>query len=181
MVDSRTEVTTDAATDEATTDRDYRMVEGRTVEASMPPWSPAQIIGLIVGIGFAALGIAAIARTGFHTDHIYTPHADVWNLPHSPLLGLIEIGFGVLMVIASVVPGGARGFMGFLGAISVGFGIVVLVEQQPNRLNDWLAVTHRSGWLYLVVGVVVLLSAILSPVFGGELRRRTVRRKQVVA
>jgi hypothetical protein len=85
------------------------------------------------------------------------------------------------MVIASVVPGGLRGFMGFLGAISVGFGIVVLVEQQPNRLNDWLAVTHRSGWLYLVVGVVVLLSAILSPVFGGELRRRTVRRKQVVA
>jgi hypothetical protein len=172
---------TEVTTDEATPERDYQMVEGRTVEAAMPPWSPAQIIGLIVGIGFGGLGVAAVARTGFDTAHIYTPHAEVWNLPHSPLLGVIEIGFGLLMVIASVIPGGMRAFMGFLGAVSAGFGVVVLVEQQPNRLNDWLAVTHRNGWVYLVVGLVVLLSAILSPVFGGDLRRRTVRSKQVVA
>src|SRR5205085_576705 len=61
------------------------------------PWSPAQIIGLIVGIGFTVLGIAAVATTGFHTDHIYTPHDTVWRLSHSPLLAVCEIGFGVLM------------------------------------------------------------------------------------
>jgi len=87
------------------------VAEGRTVEATMPPWSPLQIIGLIAGIGMGVLGIAAVARTGFDTAHIYTPHDVVWKLPHSPLLGVIEIGFGLLMVLGSVVPGGWRSFL----------------------------------------------------------------------
>lgn len=153
----------------------------RTTEAVMPTWSPAQFVGLIMGVGFAVLGIAAVARTGFNTDHIYTPHDMVWNLPHSPLLGVIEIGFGVLMVLSSVVPGGIRTLMGLLGAASLAFGIVVLVEAVSNRLNDWLAVTHRSGLLFTIVGAVVVLAALLSPVFVGGARRQVVRDEHVVS
>jgi hypothetical protein len=137
-------------------------------------WSPAQIIGLIAGIGMTVLGIAAVARTGFHTDHIYSPHALVWHLPHSPLLGVIEIGFGVLLILASVVPGAARGLMGLLGAIALAFGIVVLVNTSSDNLNlnHTLAVTHRSGWFFVIVGAVVLLAALFSPVFIPRARRR---------
>ena len=143
-------------------------------------WSPAQIIGLVIGIGITVLGFAAVARTGFDTDHIYTPVDDVWRLPHSPLMALIEVGFGVLVILAAVVPGGSRGFMALLGAIALCFGLVVLVEETPNRLNHWLGVIDRSGIFYTVVGGVLLLSAILSPVFTSRTRRHVVRDEQRV-
>lgn len=153
-----------------------RAVEERdTTGAHMALWSPAQIIGLIVGIGFVVLGVASVVRTGFDTSHIYTPHDVVWHLPQSPLFAVIEIGYGVLMILASVVPGGSRWLMGLLGAIALAFGLVIVVGTTPSRLNHWLAVTHRNGWLFVVVGAVVLLAAILSPVFGGSRSHRHVR------
>jgi hypothetical protein len=151
------------------------------IAAATPAWSPAQIIGLIAGIGFTVLGVASIVRTGFDTSHIYTPHTDVWTLPHSPLLGLIEIGYGVLLVLASVVPGGVRWLMGLLGAAALAFGLVIVIGDTPTRLNSWLAVTHRNGWLYVIVGAVVLLAAIISPVFISGTRHRHVHHVQPVA
>jgi uncharacterized membrane protein len=145
-----------------------------------PTWSPAQIIGLIVGIGFIVLGVAALAKTGFDTSHVDRPHDVVWHFAHSPLLGAIEVAYGALLVIASVVPGAARTLMAFLGAVGVAFGLVVLIQSVPNTLNDWLAVTHRNGWLFLIAGGVVLLAAIFSPVFGGSVRREHTTREVAV-
>jgi hypothetical protein len=48
---------------------DGYVAENESVRATMPRWSPLQIIGLIVGIGSAVLGIAAVASTGFDTAH----------------------------------------------------------------------------------------------------------------
>ncbi len=161
--------------DEAYDDRYEEVTREPRVEAT--PWSPAQIVGLIVGIGFTVLGVVALVRTGFHTDHIYTPKAVVWHLSHSPLLALCEIGFGVLMILASVVPGGSRTLMGVLGAIALVFGILILVNASQSDFQNWFGVTHRNGWLYTITGAVVLLSALLSPVFlaGGTASRRRVR------
>jgi hypothetical protein len=164
---------TDVVTD--TPDRDA--TDADVVRRShTPTWSPAQIIGLIVGIGFIVLGVAALAKTGFDTSHVDQPHDVVWHFAHSPLMGAIEVAYGALLVIASVVPGAARTLMAFLGAIGVAFGLVVLIESTPNTLNDWLAVTHRNGWLFLIAGGVVLLAAIFSPVFGGGYRHEHVDR-----
>ena len=93
---------------------DRYVAEGHTAHATMPRWSPLQIIGLIVGIGAGVLGVAAVASTGFDTDHIYTPQHVVGSFPHSPLLGVIEIGFGLLMVIGAAVPGGVRTLLALL-------------------------------------------------------------------
>lgn len=167
------------AVETTTVESEYRERD-RIVDVAVPLWSPLQVIGLIVGIGFGALGVAAVARTGFDTSHIYTPHDLVWRFSHSPLLAVIEIGFGLLMVLGSVVPGGSRGLLGLLGAISVAFGVVVLTESAPNRLNDWLAVTHRNGWLFVITGAVVLVAALVAPVFGGvRHQRRIVQRDQL--
>jgi len=166
----------DRDTDVATTDAPDDVVR----RSHTPMWSPAQIIGLIVGIGFIVLGVAALAKTGLDTSHVDRPHDVVWHFAHTPLLGAIEVGYGALLVIASVVPGAARWLMGLLGAIGVAFGLVVLIETVPNKLNDWLAVTHRNGWLFLIAGGVVLLASIFSPVFGGGYRREHARREVVV-
>jgi hypothetical protein len=156
---------TDVVTDDDGTDAEV------VRRSHTPTWSPAQIIGLIVGIGFIVLGVAALAKTGFDTSHVDQPHDVVWHFAHSPLLGAIEVAYGALLVIASVVPGASRTLMALLGAIAVAFGLVVLIVTEPNKLNDWLAVTNRNGWLYLIAGGVVLLAALFSPVFGGGYRR----------
>ena len=151
------------------------VVDDRVVGRAAPIWSPAQIIGLAGGIGFVILGIAALARTGFDTSHLYSPHAVVWHFSHTPLLGVIEIAFGAVLLLASVVPGGFRSLMALLGAIALGFGLVVLLDVAPHRLFHWLGVTHRNGWLFVIAGAVLLLAALFSPVFGGTKRRRQVR------
>jgi hypothetical protein len=147
-----------------------------STRAAMPLWSPLQLLGLIVGIGFAVLGAVALAQTGFNTAHLDLPHQLVWSFPHSPLLGAIELAFGALMVVGSVVPGGARTLLGLLGGVALVFGIVVLATSLPNRLNDWLAVSHRNGWLYVITGAVVLAAAIFSPIVFTESRERRVVR-----
>ena len=165
-------------------DREYvddpNVVPATYVERDVPrsnamSWSPVQLIGMIVGIGVTVLGIAAVARTGFDTAHFYTPRTSVWHLPHTPLLGVIEIGYGVLMILASVVPGGLRTLMGLLGAAALVLGIVVLAAPS-HRLAHWLAVNHNSGVLFTIIGAVVVVTAIVSPVFFSATPRRQIRR-----
>jgi hypothetical protein len=157
------------------TDRSTEVVDDRDVAAPVATdetvarrrseiaWSPAQIISMIVGIGFIVLGIAAVAKTG--SSHLYTPRMVVWHLGHTPLLAWIEIAFGVLAVIAAVAPGGIRWLMGLLGAAALAAGIVVLVNAAPYHIHQWFDATHTNGWLYVAVGGALLLSAMLAPVF----------------
>ena len=127
------------------TDERSAVVEERAHE--MPPWSPAQIIGLIIGIGMTVLGIAAIAQVGFDTADIYQPQELVWGLPHSPLLAVCEIGFG----------------------------LVIFVDSARDDLTRWFGVSEdRSAWFFVIVGGVTLLAAMLSPVFYPRSHRRMV-------
>jgi hypothetical protein len=158
-----------------TTGRDdvyEEQVEDRVRPA--PVWSVAQVIGLAAGLWFMILGIAAVSNTGFDTSHIYTPHAVTWSFPHSPLLAVIEIAFGVLLLLVSVVPDASTSLVAFLGAIALAFGIVVVTNASSSRLTHWLGVSHRNGWLYTGIGAVLLLAALVSPMLtrGSTYRRR---------
>jgi hypothetical protein len=139
------------------------------------PWSPAQIVGLIIGIGMTVLGVVALAKTGFDTGDIENPKEVVWRMSHSPLLALCELGFGVLLIVASVVPGGLRTLMALLGAIALTFGILILVDAARDDLVRWFGVGDRNGWFFVIIGSVVLLASMLSPVFFGGYSRRRVR------
>jgi len=122
-----------------------------------------QFIGLVIGIGFTVLGIAVVAKTGVDTSHIYQPHTAVWHLSQNPLMGLIEIAFGVLVVLSSVTPGGTRPALAFFGVLSFVFGLIVVTNVAPNHLFNWVAVNHRNGWLFFAVGLVLALPALLMP------------------
>jgi hypothetical protein len=164
---------TNDETDPLVRDRDYERTDDEMVSGSA--WSPAQFYALIVGIGFIALGVAAVASTGLDNDTLYQPQDRVWGLWHSPLLGLIEIGVGVLMVVAGVVPGGLRTLMAFLGAAALAFGIVIFIDAARDDLHEWLGVTTRSGWFFTIVGAVTLIVAMVSPVIVPSARHRRVR------
>ena len=149
------------------------VVEDRAVAAH--PWNPAQIVAILVGAGFVILGIAALARTGIPTEHIHDPQEEVLGFRHSPLLGIIEIGFGALLIMAGVVAGALRSLIAFLGVVSAVFGVLLLVDVAPERLHRWLGVGDPYGWMALIVGVVLLLAAFFSPdVASGRRSQRVV-------
>src|SRR5207245_1306549 len=106
----------------------------------------------------------AIARTGLNPDHLYTPNASVATLHHTPLLALSELAFGALMVWAAFRPLLGRGLTAVLGLAVLGLGVVTIGNIWPARLHHWLGVSHRNGWLFVLVGGVSFLAAVFVPV-----------------
>jgi vacuolar-type H+-ATPase subunit I/STV1 len=128
-------------------------------------WSPAQFVALLVGAAAIVFGIVALAKTGIHGDSLRSPHREVWSFDHTPLLAVVEIGFGVLLVLASVSAGASRALMALLGVLAVAFGVVILVDAWPARMHRWFGVHDRNGWLFVITGAVVVLAGLVLPTF----------------
>ena len=165
-------------TERSTQPDDEGVVDQHETRSRAMAWSPAQIIALMIGGAAIVFGVVALARTGLNTDHWTTPVASVLGVEHTPVLALIEIGFGVLMVFSAMGPGG-RPVMALLSAIALAFGILVVADAWSSSFARWFAVSDINGWLYVVVGAVGIVSATMMPtVYGHE--RRTVRDRRHV-
>ncbi len=138
-------------------------------------WSPAQLIALVLGAAAIVLGVIALARTGVDFSHLTQSHEMVFGLGHTPLLGLAELGFGFLLVLAALFPIVGRNLMTLVGAATLGLGIVVVGGWWSPKLLSWLGAGDRDGWLFIAAGGFVLLTSFFTPVFtwGGP---RVVRR-----
>lgn len=148
----------------------------RRTAVERPPWSPAQLIALAIGIISAVIGVIALTRTGIHADamDVVRSNGPLWQ--HTAWLAIGEIVFGLLMIGAGVVPGGARGLMTFLGILALAFGIAVLVAKSDLRAED------ATGWAFIGAGALSLIAASISPVFwAGDRRVGYSRRREVVA
>jgi hypothetical protein len=121
---------------------------------------PANVLAAVVGLLSIALGISALIRTGLNTDHIFTPTREVLGLPHTPTLALAEIGFGIVLLLAAMMGSFGTFLVAILGAVSLAFGIIVLSESWSDRVHRWTAANHDTGWLFILVGAVFVLTAI---------------------
>jgi hypothetical protein len=111
-----------------------------------------QAVAIVVGIVFFAFGGITLAQAGF------TPlfqHVQVLGLHHTPLMGIIELAFGLFMMGIGAVPGANRTVLVFLGALATGFGIVGMAS--GNALHRSLGMHTENGVLYLIVGLGCLL------------------------
>jgi hypothetical protein len=122
---------------------------------------PANVIAAVVGIFAIALGVWALIKTGLNTDHIFTPSQKVLGLPHTPTLALGEIGFGILLLFAAATGAFGTFLIAVLGAASLAFGVIVLSDSWSGRVHGWTAADHDSGWLFILIGVVFVLAAVL--------------------
>ena len=161
---------------------DDAVAEGEVVHrdtaVERPPWSPAQLVAVILGIVFLIVGGISLARTGVDTNNMnaHFTNTPLWH--HTAWLAIGEIVFGLMMLGAGVVPGGARGLMTFLGMVGLAFGIAVLVA--PNTLHQYFGAHSGTGWAYIVVGAISLVAASVSPVFFTGDRMAYGRRREVV-
>ncbi|MBV8385996.1 MAG: hypothetical protein JOZ68_05485 [Acidimicrobiia bacterium] len=151
-------------------------VATRRSAVERPPWSPAQLIALAIGIIATVVGVIALTKTGIHSNamDVVRSNGPLWQ--HTAWLAIGEIVFGLLMIGAGVIPGGARGLMTFLGILALAFGIAVMVDKTDLRTED------ATGWAFIVAGALSLVAASISPVFfGGTRRAGYARRREVVA
>jgi len=82
----------------------------------------------------------------------------------SGTLALVEIAWGVLMVIAAIRPVAGRSLMVLLGAAATVFGALILLDAWQHRFHDWFGVHDDNGWLILAAGVVTLLASFVLPI-----------------
>lgn len=141
-------------------------------------WSPAQVVALALGGVAITFGVLALTRTGIDLSHLTRDHDSFLGFGHTPLLGVAEIGFGALMVLAALGPVAGRNIMTLLGAAAVGLGVVIIAGWWSTRMTRWLGVSDRNGWLFIAVGGVALFAAFFAPVWstgGPRIVREPVR------
>jgi hypothetical protein len=143
-------------------------------------WSPAQLIAALMGAGYAVLGAFALSHTGFDVNHVTTPTAYVWRWHHTPILGLIELGFGIVLLLSALRPGTAKALMSLLSLAALGLGVVALINAFPHQIHNWLGVRRNNAWLYFGTGLFGLVASGVSPTFLG-IRRERIRRRRVLA
>ena|SRR5215207_7297949 len=120
-------------------------------------FSPGQILTGIVGALLVIVGIVAVTRTGIDGS-LNTPPTDIFGLAHSALIGIVEIGAGLLLLVGSASPS-SRGVAAFVGALLVIGGIVVAAAS--NGLLMDLGTEKSTGWFLAVMGGIALVGALL--------------------
>ena len=121
--------------------------------------APGQIVSLVAGVGFVAIGLIAVLRAGFDGS-LDQPVVDVLGYSHTAWLGLAEIGVGlVLMLAGSTVSG--RSLSVLIGTLLVIGGILVVAV--PEDMPAELGLEEGFGTPLIVVGAIVTLAAMLLP------------------
>jgi hypothetical protein len=117
------------------------------------------------GVALAVMGTIALVRTGVD-DSWYEPVAEVVGVRQSPLMGAIELGAGVVLVLALLV-----GLRMLAALVAIAGGVVAAaVAVEPSQVNPELAI--QRGWAIALAATSLALG--LSLIATRE--RRRVRR-----
>lgn len=145
------------------------------------PWSPAQLVALILGVVFLVLGGVALARTGINLNDVTGTHVKVAGSTQTQLMAYIELGFGALLILAGTIPGAGRGLMSFCGVLALVFGIIVVA--QASSFAHSLGIGKGYGIFLIIVGAVLLVTSVAAPIYssrGWSQRRSGVGTRQRV-
>ena len=136
-------------------------------------WDLPALLAAATGVALVVVGVLALVRAGVDGTW-YRPIVEVAGIRHTPLLGAIEIGVGVLLVLAAMA--GAR-VLAALVALAAGVAALV-VAIEPVAVDRELAI--ETGWaVALAVALLAVGLLILALGRDGERRERRVERRPV--
>jgi hypothetical protein len=118
--------------------------------------SPAQVVVLAAGVVLAVFGVVAVLRAGLSSP-LTEPVVGVFGFDHTALLGLFELGAGVLLVLAAVTPG-LRALAVVLGVALVVGGVLTLAKAEWVQTH--LTAQAGFGWIPVACGGAVLLAVL---------------------
>lgn len=142
--------------------------ETNSMAVERQPWSPAQVVAIVLGIVFVVLGGIALARTGINS-HVTSEHVSVIGSIQTQLMGYIELVYGALLLAVGSIPGAGRGGMSFLGILALVFGIIVVA--QPSSFSHALGIGSGYGVFLIIVGAILAITSMVSPIYWGFSRR----------
>ena len=121
--------------------------------------TPAQIVSAIGGVVLVAFGVFAIAQGGARLAAVRPPGPGPRPPAHGAI-GLLELAVGAVLILCALSPA-ARALSALVGIALVVSGIVLLAGS-----DQMLADLHTEaalGWVGVIVGGAVLLSALVVP------------------
>lgn len=134
------------------------VVGGQVRTASASRFAPDAVIAAIVGLVLLVVGLIAVVRGGFDGS-MSDPVVEVAGFTHTTMLGLIEIGIGLALLLSGATRsrsgeiffGSVLGIAGFVGAV------------QSESFVESLALESSMAWLSVLAAAVVVLAALLLP------------------
>ncbi len=157
------EIERERARDERRRDKTHEEVVERRKR-----WDTAGFLTAAYGAALAVMGTVALVRTGVDGSW-YEPVTEVAGVRQSPLMGAIELGAGVVLVLALLV--GLRMFAA-LAAIAGGV-VATVVAIEPSRVNPELAI--QRGWAIALAAASLALGLMLIATRDRRRERRVVR------
>lgn len=129
-------------------------------------FGPAQVMTLVLGLVFLAIGIAGFAVTGVDDFFAHDTGEELLWFGVNPAHNLLHLLFGALGVILAGLLRGAWIYgwivgIGYLGALA--YGLVAMDETW-----DVLMINAADNWLHLVLAV---LGFAIVAMAGAEMRR----------
>jgi hypothetical protein len=130
--------------------------------------SPGQVIGGVLGLVIAVIGIMTVSRGGIDGS-LNVPMVRVAGIDQSAMLGAIELGLGLLLILGALSYA-TRGLIIAVGVVMV-LGGVLLGAAGTTILRD-VGTVHGTGWVLMVGGIIAIVAGSL----GRMIRtRRTVK------
>ena len=139
------------------------------IETRKPHWDLASVLATAAGVALTLIGVLALVRTGVDSTW-YQPVEQIAGVNHTAMLGAIEVGVGVLLILAGLT--GAR-MLAALVALVAGIAAAV-VAIEPSLVSDDLAL--ERGWATTLAIAGVALGLVLIMVRERREERRVERR-----
>jgi hypothetical protein len=135
-------------------------VPSRSVEptSALPSVSLGPLLAIAVGAALAIVGSVALLRTGVD-ETWFRPRIQVLDADHTALLGALEIGAGLLLLLVGLM--GSRVAVAILG-LAMALGATAMA-MEPEELQRELAIERWWAWALAAVGAVLTLSALQTP------------------
>jgi uncharacterized membrane protein HdeD (DUF308 family) len=116
-------------------------------------WDLGSVLATAAGIALAVLGAVVLVRTGIN-ETWYSPVEEVAGIRHTPLLGIIELGVGVLLILAGLAGNNLLAAIIAFGAAIAAAVVAIDTDRFREELGmeQWWATT-----LAIVGGVLALL------------------------
>jgi hypothetical protein len=135
-------------------------VPSRPVEHT-PAWPSVRLgplLAIAAGAALAVVGSVALIRTGIDGTW-FRPRVEVLDADHTALLGALEIGAGLLLLLVGLT--GSRVPVAILG-LAMALGATAMAIE-PEELQRELAIERWWAWTLAAAGVVLTLAALQAP------------------
>ena len=134
-------------------------------EIVVEQWSFADAVIAIIGAGMALIGALVLVRTGVDGSW-FRPLEEVADATHTPLLGALELGAGVVLMLTAAARSRALPALAGL-AIAV---LAAMAAIENAEVARELAIEESWAWMLAGTGLLVSIVSLVPP------RRRRVER-----